>query len=128
MKLGLVVLAAAVLAGVSATAGVHRWRAAQAKVAAMDKSLPSWVRRSIESQPWPGGDTIEEDSYQGRSVFEVLPRDRAFDSGNEHVLHADDGRIICEFGGFAGHVTVGRCDLGSIVYMRTLYTRRGNGS
>ena len=86
------------------------------------RPLPSWVVKLIASQPRNGGDEIEEATYQGRRVFEILPANRASDSGNEHVLHAEDGHIICEFGGFAGHVTVGSCAISQIRYVRTLFS------
>jgi hypothetical protein len=69
---------------------------------------------------------IEEVVYQGRRAFLVFPPDRAFDSGNEHVLHSEDGRIICEFGGFVGQVTVGACDINGIKYVRTVFGRSGS--
>jgi hypothetical protein len=83
--------------------------------------LPAWVSTLIGQQPAHSTTVVEESVYQGHRAFLVMPSDRAPDSGNEHVLHAEDGRIICEFGGFAGHVTVGSCDIDGIKYVRTLY-------
>jgi hypothetical protein len=85
--------------------------------------LPSWLAKLIAVQPRKSGTVIEEASYRGRRVFEIMPSDRAPDSGNEHVLRAEDGRIICEFGGIAGHVTVGSCDIEQIKFVRTLFSR-----
>lgn len=86
--------------------------------------LPGWLAKLIASQSPKSGTVVEEASYRGHRVFEILPGDRAEDSGNEHVLYADDGRVICEFGGFAGHVTAGRCDIGQIRFVRTVFPRR----
>jgi hypothetical protein len=81
--------------------------------------LPKWLTALVEQLP-ASGTTVEESRYQGRRTFEVMPGDRAPDSGNEHVLYSEDGKVICEFGGFAGHVTVGSCDIGAIKYVRTI--------
>ena len=94
-------------------------QAAQAK----PEQLPPWVVKLIASQPRSGGDVIEQSSYKGRRVFEILSRDRGDDTGNEHVLHAEDGHIICEYGGFGGHVSVGSCEINQIKYVRTLFPR-----
>jgi hypothetical protein len=83
--------------------------------------LPDWVTTLIGQQPPRSSTVIEESSYQGHRAFLVMPSDRCCDTGNEHVLHSEDGRIICEFGGFAGHVTVGSCDIDGIKYVRTLF-------
>ena len=83
-------------------------------------TLPSWVAKLITSQPPKSALVIEEALYRGRRVFQILPPDRAPDSGNEHVLHSEDGRIICEFGGVAGHVTVGSCEIERIKFVRTV--------
>jgi hypothetical protein len=64
---------------------------------------------------------IEESTLQGRRVFHVMPSDRADDVGNEHVLYAQDGQIICEFGGIAGQVAVGTCDVAEIKFVRTIF-------
>jgi hypothetical protein len=69
---------------------------------------------------------VEESIYQGHRVFEVMPPDRAPDSGREHVLHSEDGRIICEFGGFVGEVRVGSCDIERIKYVRTIFGKSGS--
>ena len=87
------------------------------------RPLPRWVVKLIASQPQHGGDVIEEATYQGHRAFEILPANRASDSGNEHVLRAEDGHIICEFGGFSAQVTVGSCALNQIKYVRTLHSR-----
>jgi hypothetical protein len=77
----------------------------------------------IKREPRQSQTVIEESVYQGRRAFLVMPADRGADTGNEHVLHAEDGRIICEFGGFVGHVTVGSCDIDAIKFVRTLFPR-----
>ena len=84
-------------------------------------ALPTWVSALIRQQPPRSRTVIEESIYQGRRAFLVMPSDRAPDSGNDHVLHSEDGRIICEFGGVAGHLTVGSCDMEGIKFVRTLF-------
>jgi len=69
---------------------------------------------------------VEESIYQGHRAFLVMPPDRAPDSGNEQVLHSDDGRIICEFGGFVGQVSAGTCDINGIKYVRTVFGKSGS--
>ncbi|MCA1653943.1 MAG: hypothetical protein ABR588_00570 [Sphingomicrobium sp.] len=86
--------------------------------------LPVWVTKLISTQPARSSTVIEEATYRRHRVFVLMPSDRAPDSGNEHVLHSQDGRIICEFGGIAGHVTVGSCDIEQIKFVRTLYPQR----
>jgi len=88
--------------------------------------LPAWVTTLIKQQAAQSGTVIEESIYQGRRAFLVMPSDRAPDSGNEHILHSEDGRIICEFGGLAGHVTVGSCDMDGINFVQTLYPHGGS--
>ena len=84
-------------------------------------ALPVWVTALIRQQAPRSRTKIEESVYQGHRAFLVMPGDRAPDSGNEHVLRSEDGRIICEFGGFAGHVTVGSCDIEAIKFVRVLF-------
>ena len=91
---------------------------------AVPRPLPGWIVRQIASQPRYYGDEIEEATYQGRRAFLIMPANRASDSGNEHVLRAEDGSIICEFGGFVGRVTVGYCVIGQIKYVRALCAHR----
>ena len=83
--------------------------------------LPTWVKNLIAKQGVRSRTVVEESIYDGVRVFEVLPGDRAADSGDEHVLYSEDGRVICMFGGYAGHVTAGSCNIGKIIYQRTLY-------
>jgi hypothetical protein len=83
-------------------------------------ALPAWVISLVSQQPQHSRTVIEESIYRGRRAFLVMPSDRAPDSGNEHVLHSEDGKVICEFGGFAGHVTVGSCDIAGIKFVRTV--------
>ena len=90
--------------------------------------LPVWVTTLIKQQAAHSGTVIEESIYQGRRTFLVMPSNRAPDNGNEHVLHSEDGRIICEFGGLAGHVTIGSCDMDGINFVQTLYPNTGLGS
>ena len=66
-------------------------------------------------------DVIEEERYDGGRAFEFISGER-FDTGDEHVLRDIRGKVICRFGGFVGHVTSGACDIGKIVYVRTLYS------
>jgi hypothetical protein len=93
---------------------------------AREDPIPVWVTALIKQQPAHSRTVIEESVYQGHRAFLVMPPDRAPDSGNEHVLHSDDGRIICEFGGFAGNVTVGSCDMDGIKFVQTLYPHVGS--
>ena len=85
-------------------------------------SLPTRLAILIKQQP---ASSIEESVYQGQRAYLIMPADRAPDSGNEHVLYSGDGRIICEFGGLAGHVTVGSCNIDGIKFVRTLHSRGG---
>lgn len=87
-------------------------------------ALPDWLEKLISTQPPQSTTVVAEATYLGRRAFEVLPADRGDDSGNEHVLYSEDGRIICEFGGFAGHVTVGSCEIEKIKFVRTLFPPR----
>ncbi len=80
-------------------------------------SLPNWVTRLAAEQP---ESVIKEVSYKGQRAFVVRPSDRSFDAGNEFVLHAEDGRIICEYGGLAIEITSGSCDIDKIVTVKTL--------
>jgi hypothetical protein len=52
-----------------------------------------------------------------------MPGDRIPDSGNEHILYDDRGNTICEFGGFAGNVTKGECDISNVNYRKTLFPK-----
>ena len=88
--------------------------------------LPAWVAALIKQQPAHSTTVIEESVYQGDRAFLIMPSDRAPDSGNEHVLHSEDGRIVCEFGGLAGNVTAVSCDMDGIAYVQTLYPHRGS--
>ena len=90
------------------------------------ETLPTWVNTLIQQQPPQSRLVVEESVYEGRRTFLVMPPDRAFDSGNEHVLHSEDGRVICEFGGLVGQVTAGSCDIDKIKYVRTVFGRSGS--
>ena len=65
-------------------------------------------------------DVIEKFVYNGQRAFLFNRGDRA-DTGDEHVLFGEDGKQICQFGGFVGRVTAGSCDIDKITYVRTLY-------
>jgi hypothetical protein len=86
-----------------------------------DAPLPAWVDKAIaERQASKSFDVIEESTYDGTRAFLLTLGDRA-DTGDEHILFSEDGREICQFGGFVGRVTAGACDLEKIVYRRTLF-------
>jgi hypothetical protein len=86
---------------------------------------PAWIANvTARGCPSRNKTEVEEATYAGKRVYVVMPCDRAADTGNEHVLYSEEGLIICEFGGFAGHVTAGACDIQRIVYVRTLTPRR----
>jgi hypothetical protein len=93
---------------------------------ALEGPLPVWVTTLVKQQPAHSGTVIEESLYQGHRSFLVMPSDRAPDSGNENVLRSEDGRIICEFGGLAGQVAVGSCDMEGINFVQTLYPHNGS--
>jgi hypothetical protein len=82
--------------------------------------LPQWILKAIEADKkllHPG--SFEEATYNGKRVFLFTRGDR-FDTGDEHTLFSEDGKEMCKFGGFAGHVTSGVCSIEKIVYVRTL--------
>ena len=81
---------------------------------------PPWLIALLKQQSARGGATVEESIYQGRKTYLVMPGDRGSDTGDEHVLYSQDGKIICEFGGFVGQVTKGSCDIDAIKFVRTL--------
>lgn len=85
---------------------------------AQEAPLPEWLTALIKQQP---ANSIEESVYQGKRAYLIMPADRNPDSGNEHILYSGDGHIICEFGGLAGHVTVGSCDMNGIKFVQTLH-------
>ena len=91
---------------------------------AVEATWPAWIVKLIAAQRTQSRTLIEEDQYRGRRVFVVMPLDRGPDTGNEHVLHAEDGHVICEFGGIAGRLTRGSCDIGQIRFGRTLFPKR----
>jgi len=85
-----------------------------------DAPLPQWLFKAIAGErklPCPG--KFEEATYEGKRVFELICSDR-FDTGDEHTLFSEEGKEICKFGGLAGHVTSGVCDIHKIIYLRTL--------
>ena len=93
-------------------------------IVSADDPLPAWLDKAIsELQRSRSRDVIEEATYNGRKVFVFISGDRA-DTGDEQVLIGEDGKEICQFGGFVGRVTAGACDIGKINYVRTLYRRK----
>jgi hypothetical protein len=83
-------------------------------------ALPQWLLRAIEADRKSGhSGSFEEESYEGKRVFQFTRGDRA-DTGDEHILFSEEGKEICKFGGFVGQVTSGVCDIHKIVYVRTL--------
>lgn len=82
-------------------------------------SLPAWLRQEVSD----GGQfppVIEQVTYDGQLAYHTVATNR-FDAGDEHSLFSADGKLICRFGGYAGQVTSGSCELDNIVYVRTLY-------
>lgn len=63
---------------------------------------------------------VERATYKGQPAFTTTATDR-YDSGDEHSLFSADGTLICRFGGVAGEVTDGACDLDEIEYVSTLF-------
>ena len=90
----------------------------------ISEALPNWVTKLIAIQPPKSGTVVEEATYRGHRVFQVMPLDRAPDTGNEHVLYSEHGRIICEYGGVAGHVTVGSCAIEQLEFIRSLFPKQ----
>lgn len=86
------------------------------KAAALPKGLLGEMEVDRTSAH-PG--SFEEASYEGKRVFQFTRGDRA-DTGDEHILFSEDGKEICKFGGFAGHVTSGSCSIGRIIFVRAL--------
>ena len=82
-------------------------------------SVPVWLGRLV-SRAGSYPPVIEEAVYGGKPAFELIATDRA-DTGDEHALYSEDGRLICRFGGYAPEVTAGSCDIGEITFVRTVY-------
>lgn len=88
-------------------------------VPAPDAALPAWLRRQVsEGGQFPP--VIEQVTYNGRPAYHTIATDR-FDTGDEHALFTTDGELICRFGGYAGRVTSGSCDMDRIIFVSTLY-------
>ena len=88
-------------------------------VPAPDPSIPEWLRKQVsEGGRFPP--VIEQVSYNGQPAYHTIATDR-FDTGDEHGLFTTDGKLICRFGGYAGRVTSGSCDMDAITYVSTLY-------
>ena len=82
--------------------------------------LPQWLLTAIEVERKSAhAGSFEEATYEGKRVFQFTRGDRA-DTGDEHTLFSEDGKEICKFGGFAGHVTSGSCIISSIIFVRKL--------
>ena len=59
--------------------------------AAAPVPLPAWVEKAVaERRESQSRDVIEESTYDGRRVYEVISGYR-FDTGDEHVLFDEDG-------------------------------------
>ena len=86
-------------------------------------ALPDWLTTLIRRSPPESMPGVEEVTFRGQRAFHIMPADRVVDSGNEHVLYSEEGRIICEFGGLVGLVTTGSCDIGEIKFVRTIRRR-----
>jgi len=87
-------------------------------------TLPQWLQKAIgleKASTHPG--SFEEATYDGKRVFQFTRGDLS-DTGDEHTLFSEDGKEICKFGGFVGHVTSGSCSINKIIYVRTLCSRR----
>jgi hypothetical protein len=83
-------------------------------------ALPKWLLSAMEAErksAHPG--SFEEASYEGKRVFQFTRGDRA-DTGDEHTLFSEEGKEVCKFGGFAGHVTSGSCSIDRIIFVRAL--------
>jgi len=91
-----------------------------------DISIPERLRQHLAAngQPLP---VIEKATYAGRPAFTTTATDR-FDTGDEHSLFSEDGKLICRYGGFVGEVTSGSCELDQIEYVSTLYDPDREGS
>jgi len=83
-----------------------------------DPSLPDWVTKVMvdhrDARSWG---SVEQATYRGDSVFLV------HGEREDQTLFAENGVEICRFGGLAGIVMAGDCDIGQIRYVRTLYQR-----
>jgi hypothetical protein len=108
------------LAGVASLVCLNALAVQQGITAKTDTALPEWLLSAINAErksALPG--TFVEARYRGKRVFEFNRGDR-FDTGDEHVLFSEDGKEICVFGGYAGHVTSGSCVIEMIVFVRKL--------
>jgi hypothetical protein len=89
--------------------------------AADPQPLPKWLQEAIAANAKKKTpDTYEESLYLGNRAFHMIRGDRA-DTGDEHLLFAEDGRQICQFGGFVGRVTAGSCELDKIIYVWKIF-------
>jgi len=84
-------------------------------------ALPAWISKRIADRQnsYDAIHLVEEVTYEGKQAFELyqgIP-----DAPNEHMLFNADERLICLFGGIAGVVTSGKCDIGKINFVRTLW-------
>lgn len=81
----------------------------------------AWIETLIARQRQGSATVIEAVEYEVRRAFHVMPEDRPDDGGDEHVLYDEVGNLICEFGGNAGHVTNGACDIKKIIFRKRLF-------
>jgi hypothetical protein len=95
-----------------------------AAVSAQTPSMPAWLNKRMadREKSYNRIEKVEESQYLGRRAFQIF-QGKVRDANNEHQLLSDDGKLICEFGGIAGHVVSGNCDIDKIVYVKTLYER-----
>jgi hypothetical protein len=80
--------------------------------------LPEWLTKMIAGQknsryPYE----VEESTYDGKRAFLIIHTE-IDDVGDEYVLLNENGNELCKFGGVAGHVTSGSCDIDGITVRR----------
>jgi len=109
--------------GLAVTASLAVAACESQSVPAPDASIPAWLRQQVsEGGRFPP--VIEQVTYNGLPAYHTIATDR-FDTGDEHGLFTTDGKLICRFGGYAGRVTSGSCDMDKIIYVKTLYDAEG---
>lgn len=86
--------------------------------AAPDRDMPAWLAQQISDGLRPPR-VIERVIYDGLPAYHVLTGPA--DAGDEHGLFLADGTLVCRFGGFAGRVSSGSCELDRIEYVSTVY-------
>lgn len=89
-----------------------------------NSGVPTWVQNWItQLKKSKSRHTIERSTYKGKPAFLWIDGYMA-DTGDEHILYSETGQRICVFGGFAGHVTAGQCEINEIVWVEELYPSR----